>query len=83
MKSRCCSRQEQKLKLKGQMMEQLHSMQASTSINIFSLINNYYFYKAAEEGHVYAIAVLLKAGANIEQGNKNNATALFKGTNLN
>ena len=63
-------------------MVQLHSMQASTSINIFSLINNFYFIKAAEKGHMNAIAMLLKAGANIEQGNKNNATALFKGTNL-
>ena len=64
-------------------MVQLHSMQAPTSIYLFSLVNNFKFYKAAQEGHVDAIEVLLTAGANVEQGIKNNATALFKGTNHN
>ena len=62
---------------------QLHSLKSPTSINLFPSIFHYYFYKAAKEGHVDAIEMLLKSGANIEQGNKNNATALVKGTNLN
>ena len=64
-------------------MVQLHSMQAPTSIYLFSLVNNFKFYKAAQEGHVDAIEVLLNNGAKIEQGSKNNATALVKVTNLN
>ena len=64
-------------------MVQLHSLQAPTSINLLPSIYHYYFYKAAQEGRVDAIELLLTAGANIEQGNKNNATALVKVTNLN
>ena len=59
---------EQILKLKRQVMVQLHSVQAPTSINPFTFINYFYFYKAAQEGHVDAIEVLLKGGANIEGG---------------
>ena len=63
---------------------QLHSLKSPTSINLFSLINNFYFYKAAEKGHVDAIALLHKAGANIKaQNTSDDATALFIGTNLN
>ena len=54
------------MKLKRQVMVQLHSLQASTPINLFSFIYYFYFYKAAEKGHVDAIEVLLKGGANIE-----------------
>ena len=71
------------MKLKRQVMAQLHSLQAPTSINLFSFINYFYFYKAAQQGHVDAIEVLLKGEAYIEQGNKNNATPLYTGTNLN
>ena len=63
---------------------QLHSIQAPTSINLFSLINYIYFYKAAQEGHVDAIEVLLKGGANIEAKETSiGATPLYIGTNLN
>ena len=81
IQSSCCLNVEQILKLKRQVV-QLHSFQASTSINLFSLINYFYFYKAAGNGHVDTIELLLERGANIEQGNKNNATPLFIGTNL-
>ena len=55
----------------------------TTSINLFSFINYFYFYKAAEKGHVDAIEVLLKGGANIEAKETSGATPLFIGTNLN
>ena len=56
----------------------------TTSINLFSLINYFYFYKAAQEGHVDAIEVLLKGGANIEAKTTGiGATPLYAGTNLN
>ena len=55
-----------------------------TSINLFSLINYIYFNKAAEKGHVDAIDVLLKGGANIEAKETSmGATPILIGTNLN
>ena len=63
---------------------QLHSLKAPSSINLFSLINNFYFNKAAFNGHADAIKVLLKAGANIEaKRTSHGATPLYAGTNLN
>ena len=63
---------------------QLHSLKAPTSIHLFSLNNNFYFYKAAFNGHVDAIEVLLKAGANIEaKKTSDGATALSAGINPN
>ena len=54
------------------------------SINLFSIINYFYFYKAAQNGHVDAIEVLLKRGANIEAKETNvGATPLYIGNNLN
>ena len=65
-------------------MVQLHSIKAPTSIYLFSLINYFYFYKAAAYGHVGAIEVLLKGGANIEaKETSHGATPLYIGTNLN
>ena len=65
-------------------MAQLHSIQAPTSINPFTFINYFYFYETAQEGHVDAIEVLLKGGANIEAKEKSiGATPLYIGTNLN
>ena len=56
----------------------------TTSIILFSLINYFYFYKAAQQGHVDAIEVLLKRGANIEaKETSHGATPLYIGTNLN
>jgi ankyrin repeat protein len=39
--------------------------------------------EAAGKGHVNAVETLIKHGANIEQGNKYNATPLFIGNFLN
>ena len=80
MQSSCCLNVEQILKQKRQVV-QLHSMQAPTSLICFLFLIIFIF-KAAQEGHVDAIELLLKRGANIEQGNKNNATPLYIGINL-
>ena len=44
---------------------------------------NYFLNEAAGKGHVNVVETLIKHGANIEQGNKYNATPLFIGNFLN
>ena len=56
----------------------------TTSINLLSFINYFYFNKAAQKGHEDTIKVLLKGGANIEAKEKSiGATPLYIGTDLN
>ena len=59
-------------------------MQATTSINLYFPFLIICFYKASQNGHIDAIELLLKRGANIEaKETTGGRTPLYIGTNLN